>query len=162
MRIFLRTTQSLVCFAAILLLLPTASPAQQTVPTPAPQVTPPVPPPAPPEKKKKKKKDPPAATPDPAGAVETYAITIRAETFGQGGVSDVSVRISAASGPGSSVSGQTNYSGEFETKLPAGDYDISLEQGSVSIRQSIHVDQSSNKLFLMNFPAPAPMGGPPR
>ena len=60
------------------------------------------------------------------------------------------------------ITGQTNYSGEFEVKLPAGDYDLALEQGTVSIHQNLHVDASSSKLILINFPTQTAPGGPPR
>lgn len=72
-------------------------------------------------------------------------------------MSPAQIRINSASGPGGSVTGETDYSGEFHTKLAAGDYNLMVEYGSsVAAQQTIHVSKASNNLFQVNVPPRGP------
>jgi hypothetical protein len=88
-----------------------------------------------------------------------FAVTIKVTSFGgpQGGIlAPAQIRINSASGPGGSVTGETDYSGEFHAKLAAGDYNLMVEYGSaVAAQQTIHVSKSSTNLFQVNV---APQG----
>jgi hypothetical protein len=73
-------------------------------------------------------------------------------------VSPAQIRINSTAGQGGSVTGETDYSGEFHTKLAAGDYNLMVEYASsVAAQQTIHVSKTSNNLFQVNIPPRGPI-----
>lgn len=133
----------------------TSAPAPQTPAAQTPDQ------PATGKKPKKKKSQPstPASAPSALGE-ETYHVTLRAQNVtGNGGLSYIDVRITAGRHMAAGITGQTDSNGVFEADLPADDYTVFFEQGTTTVRQTVHVDAASSKLVLINLP-PSPVRSP--